>query len=67
VRALQYSSRPSEHVLDLFAGSGSTLIGAEQTGRRAYLMELDPLYCDVILRRWQNFTGQNAKVRHGKK
>jgi DNA modification methylase len=67
VRALQHSSRPSEHVLDLFAGSGSTLIGAEQTGRRAYLMELDPLYCDVILRRWQNFTGQKAKVRHGKK
>jgi DNA modification methylase len=66
VRALQYSSRPREHVLDLFAGSGSTLIGAEQTGRRAYLMELDPLYCDVLLARWQNFTGHKAKVRRGK-
>ena len=46
VRALQYSSRPGENVLDLFAGSGSTLIAAEQTGRRAFVMELDPLYCD---------------------
>src|SRR5262249_49338408 len=47
-RAMQYSSRPGENVLDLFGGSGSTLIGAERTGRKAYLMELDPLYCDVI-------------------
>jgi DNA modification methylase len=44
-RALQYFSRPGEHVLDLFGGSGSTLIAAEQTGRKAFLMELDPLYC----------------------
>jgi DNA modification methylase len=58
VRALQYSSRPGEHVLDLFAGSGSTLIAAEQTKRRAFLMEIDPWYCDVIVRRWQQFTGK---------
>jgi DNA modification methylase len=45
-RALEYSSRPGENVLDLFGGSGSTLIAAEQGGRRAFLMELDPLYCD---------------------
>jgi DNA modification methylase len=62
-RALAYSSRPGEHVLDLFAGSGSTLIAAEQTGRRAYLMELDPLYCDVIVQRWQEFTGRQAQRR----
>ena len=49
VRAMQYSSRPGENVLDLFGGSGSTLIAAEQTGRKAFLMELDPLYCDVIV------------------
>jgi DNA modification methylase len=61
VRALQYSSRRGENVLDLFAGSGSTLIGAEQTGRRAFLLEIDPLYCDVIVQRWQNFTGRKAK------
>jgi len=63
VRAIQYSSRSGENVLDLFGGSGSTLIGCEQTGRRAYLMELDPLYCDVIWQRWQNFTGRKAKRR----
>lgn len=59
-RAMQYSSRPGENVLDLFGGSGSTLIGAEQTGRNAFLMELDPLYCDVIVKRWEEFTGKKA-------
>jgi DNA modification methylase len=48
------------NVLDLFGGSGSTLIGAEQTGRKAFIMELDPKYCDVIIKRWQDFTGQQA-------
>ncbi|RLS53462.1 MAG: chromosome partitioning protein ParB [Planctomycetota bacterium] len=60
VRALQYSSRTGENILDLFGGSGSTLIGAQQTGRRAFLMELDPLYCDVIVQRWERFTGNKA-------
>lgn len=60
VRAMQYSSRPGEHVLDLFGGSGSTLIAAEQTGRRAFLMEIDALYCDVIRMRWEQFTGKKA-------
>ena len=48
------------NVLDLFGGSGSTLIGAEQTGRKAFIMELDPKYCDVIIKRWQDFTGSKA-------
>ena len=61
VRALTYSSRPGENVLDLFGGSGSTLIAAEKTGRRAFLMEIDPLYCDVIVRRWEEFTGREAE------
>jgi len=61
VRAMQYSSRSGENVLDLFGGSGSTLIAAEQTGRSAYLMELDPPYCDVIVQRWENFTGKKAE------
>jgi DNA modification methylase len=61
VRAMQYSSREGEHVLDLFGGSGSTLIGAQQTGRKAFLMELDPLYCDVIVQRWEKFTGKKAE------
>jgi DNA modification methylase len=61
VRAMQYSSRAGENVLDLFGGSGSTLIAAEQTGRRAYLMELDPLYCDVIVQRFEKFTERKAE------
>lgn len=61
VRAMTYSSRPGEIVLDLFGGSGSTLIAAEQTGRRARLMEIDPWYCDVILTRFEQFSGQKAK------
>jgi DNA modification methylase len=61
VRAMQYSSRPGENVLDLFGGSGSTLIAAQQTGRKAFLMELDPLYCDVIVERFEKFTGTKAE------
>jgi len=61
-RALLYSSRAGENVLDLFAGSGSTLIACEQAKRRAYLMEIDPLYCDVILKRWHQFSGQEPKL-----
>ena len=61
-RAMQYSSKPGENVLDLFGGSGSTLIAAEQAGRRAFLMELDALYCDVIVQRWERFTGKKAEL-----
>jgi DNA modification methylase len=67
VRAMQYSSLAGEHVLDLFGGSGSTLIAAEQTGRKAFLMELDMPYCDVIVDRYQRFTGKSAVLeRTGK-
>jgi DNA modification methylase len=59
-RAIGYSSRPGENVLDLFGGSGSTLIAAEQTNRKAFLMELDALYADLIVDRWQRFTGKQA-------
>jgi len=59
--AMLYSSKPGAKVLDLFGGSGSTLIAAEQTGRSAYLVELDQLYCDVIVKRWQAFTGRRAE------
>jgi hypothetical protein len=61
VRAIQYSSLAGQNVLDLFGGSGSTLIAAEQTDRKAYLMEIDPLYADVIVQRWEGFTGKKAK------
>ncbi len=60
-RAMEYSSLPGENVLDLFGGSGSTLIAAEQTGRKAFLMELDPPYCDVMVQRFEQFTGQKAQ------
>jgi DNA modification methylase len=62
-RALEYSSRSGENVLDLFGGSGSTLIAAEQTGRRAFLMEIDGLFCDIIVQRWERFTGKKAERR----
>jgi DNA modification methylase len=65
-RALQYSSRQGENVLDLFGGSGSTLIAAEQNRRRAFVMEIDPLYCDVIVRRWESFTGRKATRQSAK-
>ena len=65
VRAIQYSSRSGENVLDLFGGSGSTLIAAEQTNRQAFLMELDPPYCDVIVQRWETFTGRKASRSRG--
>ncbi len=60
VRALTYSSKAGQTVLDLFGGSGSTLIAAEKLGRRARLMEIDPPYCDTIVRRWQEYTGGKA-------
>jgi len=60
VRAIQYSSLAGENVLDLFDGSGSTLIAAEQTGRRTFLMELDRPYADVIVQRWEKFSGRKA-------
>ncbi len=50
------------NVLDLFGGSGSTMIGAEQAGRNCFMMELDSKYCDVIVKRWQDFTGQEATL-----
>jgi len=61
VRSIQYSSKVGENVLDLFGGSGSTLIGCEQTDRRAFLMEIDQAYCDVIVQRWEEFTGGKAE------
>lgn len=60
VRSLQYSSKPGDNILELFGGSGSTLIGCEQTSRRCYAMEIDQLYCDVIVKRWEEFTGRKA-------
>ena len=57
---LQDFSNKGEVILDVFGGSGSTLIACEQLGRTCYMMELDPRYCDVIIKRWENFTGKKA-------
>lgn len=59
-RFINNSSAKDDIVLDLFGGSGSTLIACEQLGRRCYTMELDPRYCDVIIKRWETFTGKTA-------
>jgi DNA modification methylase len=58
----QTAGQRGDMVLDLFGGSGSTLIACEKTNRQARLMELDPKYCDVIVKRWQEFTGQSATL-----
>lgn len=57
---MENSSRRGDVVADIFGGSGTTLIAAEQLGRTCYMMELDPHYCDVIIERWQNLTGEKA-------
>ncbi|GMA49339.1 methyltransferase [Alicyclobacillus contaminans] len=65
-RALQNSSKKGEIVLDMFLGSGTTLMAAEQTGRVCYGLELDERYCDVVIRRWEEFTGQRAVKLDGR-
>jgi DNA modification methylase len=52
--------RKAKNILDLFGGSGSTLLGCEIMNRHAFIMELDPRYCDVIVKRWEDFTGKKA-------
>ena len=58
-KAINNSSKQDDIVLDLFGGSGSTLIACEQTNRTCYMMELDPKYCDVIRKRYENFIDKN--------
>jgi DNA modification methylase len=60
--AIMNSSKNGDAVLDLFGGSGSTLIACEKTGRKCRMMELDPKYCDVIIKRWEDFTGKKAEL-----
>ncbi|KRL10742.1 adenine methyltransferase [Schleiferilactobacillus perolens DSM 12744] len=58
---IKNSSKSGDNILDLFGGSGTTMMACEQNGRNAYLMELDPRYADVIIKRWEEFTGQKAE------
>ena len=62
---IQNSTKKGDIVLDLFGGSGTTIIACEQTGRIGYSMELDPKYCDVIIKRWEKLTGQKAVLVNG--
>ena len=64
-RAIRHASRQGEIVLDLFGGSGSTLIAAEQLGRVCYMMEFDPKYVDTIVARWEQLTGKTAELIEG--
>ena len=61
-RALINSSEAHENILDLFGGLGSTLIGAEMTRRKAFIMEMDPKFVDVIIKRWENYTKEEAHL-----
>ena len=61
-KALKNSSKSEDIVIDFFAGSGSTLIACQKNNRISIVMELDPKYCDVIVKRWQNYTGQEATL-----
>jgi len=63
-RAIKNSSKYGQIVVDFFGGSGTTLIAAEKTGRTCYMMELDEKYCDVIVQRWEELTGQKAVLLH---
>jgi DNA modification methylase len=60
-RAMRNSSQPGHVVLDLFLGSGATLIAAEESNRRCFGLELSPAYCDVIVARWEKFSGKKAE------
>jgi len=57
-----FSLKDKKNVVDLYGGSGSTLIAAEKSGKNSYVMELDPKYCDVIVKRWEDFTGKKAEL-----
>lgn len=57
---LERYSSPNDNILDLFGGSGSTLLACEQTNRNCYMMEIDPYYCQIIINRWEEFSGKKA-------
>ena len=62
---IKNNTKGGDIVLDLFGGSGTTIMACEQNGRKAYMMELDPHYVDVIIARWEEFTGQKAELLNG--
>ena len=61
INAIKNSSNDNDNIIDYFLGSGSTLIACEKTNRKCYGMEIDPHYCDVIVKRWEEYTGKKAE------
>ena len=59
------NTKGEDITLDVFGGSGTTLVACEQLGRKCYMMELDPKYCDVIIKRWEELTGNKAELLSG--
>ena len=62
---IKNSTKEGDIVLDLFGGSGTTIMACEQDGRTGYVMEYDPKYVDVIIKRWEDFTGEKAELIEG--
>jgi site-specific DNA-methyltransferase (adenine-specific) len=62
---MKCNTKKGENVLDIFGGSGTTIMAAEQNGRNAFVMEFDPKYVDVIIKRWEQFTGETAVLLNG--
>jgi DNA modification methylase len=63
-RPIENNSSAGQAVYDPFVGSGTTIIAAEMTGRACHALEIEPAYCDVVVERWQNFTGEKATREH---
>lgn len=63
--AIEITNKEAKNILDLFGGSGSTLIACEKTNRKCFMMELDPHYCDVIVTRWEKYTGKQGELING--
>lgn len=62
-RPMENNSKPGDAVYEPFSGSGTTIIAGEQIGRRVFAIELNPIYVDVAIRRWQSFTGKSATLQ----
>ena len=65
-KAIKRCTKPGDIIIDSFLGSGSTLLAAEQLGRRVYGCELEPRFCDLIIRRYEALTGDKARIEHEK-
>ena len=65
-KAIRRCTKPGDIILDSFSGSGSTLIAGDQLKRKVYAVELEPIFCDLVIKRYEKLTGIKAKIEHGK-